>query len=332
MVDKKTKQKFLIDTGSVISVIPRKLMKGRLEVSNFKLAAANGTIINTYGQRVLGLHIGLRKEIRRTFFTADVKTAIIGADFLSHDDLLVDVRNKRLIDPLTGIKTIGFCIPTEGYGLSLVNCKSQTPAYYSEVIKEFENISRSTMRFTKRTNSDIQHYINATGPPVSQRPRKLSPKKLKIAKIEINQMIDMGIIRPSKSAWSSPPHLAQKKSGEWRPCGDYRRLNDITKPDMYPPRLMKDLFNMLDGKKVYSTMNLYKAYHQIPVNQEDIQKTAVITPFGLYEFLVMPFNLKCASQTFQRFTDSVFRGLDFVFCYVDDIIVASNSPEEHKEH
>ena len=96
-------------------------------------------------------------------------------------------------------------------------------------------------------------------------------------------------MRRFKSNLASPLHMVRKKDGTWRPCGDYRQLNLVTKPDLYPPPHMEDLSTKLEGMKVFTTIDLRKGYWQIPVEAKDVEKTAVITPFGLWEFLRMPF-------------------------------------------
>ena len=145
-------------------------------------------------------------------------------------------------------------------------------------------------------------------------------------------MEDMEIIRRSSSAWASPLHMVAKASGGWRPCGDYRCLNNATTPNWYPMPHIQDFTNNLAVTWIFSMVDLVRSYHQIPVHEPDIPKTAVITPFGLFKFTCMPFGLRNAAQAFQQLMDTACRSLDFILVYLDDILVASRSQHEHLAH
>jgi hypothetical protein len=126
--------------------------------------------------------------------------------------------------------------------------------------------------------------------------------------------------------------MVPKPDGSWRPCGDYRRLNNVTTPDKYPLPNLQDLSTFLHGSKIFTKLDLSKGYYQVPMNEGDIPMTAIITPFGLYEFIFMPFGLKNAAQTFQRLIDYLFRTIPFIFIYLDDILIFSPSLSQHLSH
>ena len=131
---------------------------------------------------------------------------------------------------------------------------------------------------------------------------------------------------------SSPLHMGKKSDGTWRPCRDFRRLNLQTAPDKYSVPNIADLAAKLHGPRVFAKLDLRKGYHQVPVNPSDVPKTVFCTPFSLFEFIEMPFGLKNAEQTFQKMMDDTLGDLDFVFIYMDDLLIASKDEASHVEH
>jgi hypothetical protein len=154
-------------------------------------------------------------------------------------------------------------------------------------------------------------------PPVFAKAGRLYPEKLEIAKAEFKRLESTGIVRRSVSPWVSPLHMVPKKDGSWQVCGGNRCLNLLTTPNKYPAkhaRSFKRFARLHHLKKIV----VVKGYHQIPVAVEDIPKTAIITPFGLFEYLFTPFGLSNAGQMFQRMMDHSSTILEVMFAYMDD--------------
>ncbi|KAL0821643.1 hypothetical protein ABMA28_005084 [Loxostege sticticalis] len=183
-----------------------------------------------------------------------------------------------------------------------------------------------------KPTTQIEHVID-TGShrPISVPPYRLSSARTQILRQEVDKMIAAGIIQPCQSPWTAPVVMVPKKDGGTRVCVDYRQLNAITTPDMYPLPRIDDLLHGAKPTPYMTTIDLQSGYWQIKVQEQDQDKTCFVTPFGTYKFLRMPFGLRNAPATFQRLMDRFRISLSHIkiLIYIDDVIVLSETYERH---
>ena len=170
--------------------------------------------------------------------------------------------------------------------------------------------------------------------PISIRHYRMAPAELRELKAQLEELLSKGFIRPSISPCGAPVLFVKKKDGSLLLCIHYRQLNRVTIRNQYPLLRIDELFDQLQGFRVYFKIDLRPGYHQLRVQESDVSKTAFRTRYGHYEFLVMPFGFTNALAAFMDLMNLVFQPyLDrFVIIFIDDILVYSGSLEEHSEH
>jgi len=170
--------------------------------------------------------------------------------------------------------------------------------------------------------------------PIAQQPYRMAPAELNELKTQLQELLDKGFIRPSNSPWGAPILFVRRKDGTHRLFIDYRQLNKITMKNKYLLPRIDDLFYQFKGARAFSKIDLRSGYYQMKIKEADVAKTAFRTRYGHYEFLVLPFGLTNAPTLFMDLMNRVFQPyLDkFVVVFIDDILVYSNSFEEHEEH
>ncbi|KAL0537499.1 hypothetical protein IC582_026477 [Cucumis melo] len=160
------------------------------------------------------------------------------------------------------------------------------------------------------------------------------PAELKELKVQLQELLDKGFIRPSVSPWGAPVLFVKKKDGSMRLCVDYRELNKVTVKNHYPLPRIDHLFDQLQESTVFSKIDLRSGYHQLRIRDSDIPKTAFRSRYGHYEFIVMSFGLTNALAVFMDLMNRVFKDfLDtFVIVFIDDILIYSKTEAKHEEH
>ena len=222
----------------------------------------------------------------------------------------------------------------EDLNFSSTNLMSQQQADLHGFLNEFSDVFSMSDSDLGRTNV-LEHSIDTQGhQPIYKRPYRIPETQRKVVDVHVKDVANRGIIRPSKSPWSSPIVLVGKKDGSTRFCVDYRKLNSVTHKDVYPLPRKDETLDTLGGTQYFTTLDLASSYWQLPLHEEDMHKTAFTTPGtsnSLWEFSIMPFGLCRAPASFQRLVEILLAGLTWESClvYLDYIIVFSCTFEEH---
>ena len=198
------------------------------------------------------------------------------------------------------------------------------------LLKEFDDVLNSRPGKTASAECRIN---TGTSPPIRLPPYRLLHAYRATVKAELEQMEQDGVIERSSSEWAFPIVLVKKKDGTLRMCVDYRRLNAVAVADAYPMPRVDDLIDSLGKAKYITTLDLARGYWQVPVQEESRPHTAFTTPYGLFQFKVMPFGLHGAPATFQRMMDGLLAGCSgFAAAYLDDVVIFSTDWGDHIRH
>jgi len=183
---------------------------------------------------------------------------------------------------------------------------------------------------TPRTCPLLAHDVKLSDPtPIRQAPYRLNTGKREFLKKEVHRLLEQGMIRPSLSPWASPVVLVPKGEGDYRLCVDYRKVNSVTVADSYPLPRVDDIIDDLGQARYLSKLDLLQGYYQVPLTSRAVPVSSFVTPSGLWEWTVLPFGFRNAPATFQRLMTYITSDLVGVRCYLDDLVVWSETWEDH---
>jgi len=315
----------LVDTGANRSILGQSawdklssLFSNFLQSSSLSVSTADGRFHNILGEICLPF-IGCSREGSFSFLVVpSIQTPLIlGVDFCTRFQLKLDfAEHPARIETLNTIEVPEHLTPNDFERLQ-------------PIIDKFKNLS---LLPRSRTSIVTHHIDTGTSLPFRQRQYPLSPAMMRHLNSELDSMLSDGVVEPSTSPYCSPVLLVKKKSGEYRFCFDGRRLNSVTVRDAYPLPRVDYILDRLRDCKFISTIDLKSAFWQISLSSESKPKTAFAVPGrGLFQFTVLPFGLADSSKTMQRVLDTVFGPelTPYVFGYIDDVVLISETFEQH---
>ncbi len=330
----------LIDTGADVNLISDSLItRGSYKPVNTRLQlACEGESAKVIGNADLTIDIeGIVISAKFLVVPGIEPRIILGMPFLQDNQTILDFTRGCAYLGTKARKTIFWSsklrtVPGE---IQLPPLDNHLPQEFQDLVEEYSDLFDTGLR--QPTTRTTLHKIDLKEPKiVNKRCYPMSPEKRKILYGQLNQMLQAGVIEPTTSAYASPPVLVTRPDKEPRFCVDYRAVNDITLDESTTLPRIQDCVKPLAQAKIFTLLDLKSGYWQIPMDEQSKKYTAFSTPDGAsYQFTVMPFGLKNAPSTFQKLmTQEVLVGhlQHFVHVYLDDIIIYSETMEEHVNH
>jgi hypothetical protein len=315
----------LLDSGAAVTVIgdPGWLKLRSLGLTlhpHQPVCVADGSVLAVSGSVDLPIEVSGRVRVTRVVVVPSVTSEILlGVDLWKDLDLVPRLRHS-----------------TYSFGNSLdALCEVSQPITPDQRAQ----VDRLVTKYCARTDSGlgrataVEHIIDVgDSKPIKQRYYPVSPYVQKLIDDEVEKMLALGVIEPSRSAWSSPVVMVKKPNGAYRFCIDFRKINQVSKRDAYPLPYVNSILTRLHNARYFFSIDVKSAYWQIPLSEASKEITAFTVPGkGLFQFTRMPFGLHNAPATWQRFVDTVI-GADLeplVFVYLDDVIVATPDFHQH---
>jgi transposase InsO family protein len=343
----------LLDTGSVYSSIPSRLLPVNTKVSPWTsspLVLAEGSQTTPLGDVNLKINVN-GKDDRFPFavFKDSPFGLILGLDFMRHFRIRIDpitgtykfvpnsVVSSIKLDSVAVVsdsESLSLPLAADNFMCALQSLESDQKSKIEKLIAHFPQVFAQAIGHTSVVEHEIRLSRDA---PKIQRPYPTSPLKQQEINRQIDELIDLGLLVPSKSPYASPIFTVPKekgKFGEWRLVCDFRYINTLTVNDAQPFRKIDNILSKLKGCKFISKIDLKSGFHQVKVAEGSRHLTAIHTHRGLMEWVSMPYGLKTAPATFITLMNKVLEGIidDFCWVYLDDIIVVSDSFDEHLDH
>lgn len=331
----------LLDSGSTVSILGNNshvnLTSLGLKIhpdTSKTFTAAGGEQLPAVGYVFLPINFENQFRILKTYIVPSVSlNLILGFDFWTKFNLFPKYHNSiSLRNNISDLNVASITDEPTGKLRSYLELTEPQRVTADNIIDQFRNVS-TEVRGLGRTNL-IEHRIDTgDAQPIRQRYYRVSPEKQRILSEQLDEMLALGVVEECESPWSSPVLLTPKKDGKLRFCLDSRKLNSVTRKDAYKLPYMSEILDNLKDAKYLTSIDLSKAFWQIPIAENDRDKTAFYIPRrGTFRFVTMPFGLTNSPATQQRLVDTLFQGPEFensVFVYIDDIIITSSKYENH---